>query len=331
MTNSPKVTVVIPVYNEERWILETIESVHKQTLREAEFVFIDDGSLDKSAEIIKEWKRRDPRIKYFKLIRNQGAGYAQNVGIKKASGEYICFLGADDFYPQKTTLETLFETAKKHKAEACDGNIVLFDDSTKNTLQRKMWDTIVFLKSGMMQFKDYHYPAGYVRFIFKKEVLDKNHIEFPTYRRRQDPVFLVNVMSRIKEFYAIKEDVYSYRVRHKDVNWTIEKVTGVVKGFEDCFHIYEKEQLWENYACDFLDFQTVLSKIAYPFYLKNEEFRQQVNKLLEQVPFERLQKTMYGPRLKLPDELINGSKPARIRKKFNDVRRWFVRLKFQGK
>jgi len=89
----PKISVIIPAYNAEKTIRETIESVCKQTFSDFELIIINDGSKDKTLEIAQSIK--DKRIKVF-CYENRGLSTARNRGISKANGEYIAFLDADD-------------------------------------------------------------------------------------------------------------------------------------------------------------------------------------------------------------------------------------------
>jgi len=102
----PLVSVIIPAYNAELHIKRAIESVIKQTYKNIEIIIIDDGSTDRTADIIKSLK--DPRIIYF-YQKSKGQGAARNYGIVKSKGEYITFLDADDFYlPEKVENQIKF-------------------------------------------------------------------------------------------------------------------------------------------------------------------------------------------------------------------------------
>jgi glycosyltransferase involved in cell wall biosynthesis len=101
---NPKVSVIIPVYNSERFIKETIESVLNQTCQDFEIIIIDDGSIDKSAEIIKSFT--DRRILYI-YQKNEGVSAARNKGISASKGEYIAFLDHDDLWLPKKLEEQI--------------------------------------------------------------------------------------------------------------------------------------------------------------------------------------------------------------------------------
>ena len=94
-----KVSVIIPVHNSEKYILECLNSVINQTYKNLEIIVIDDKSTDNSVDLIKSIN--DPRIKLIQLKENVGAGVARNKGIEISTGDYICFLDSDDYWKLK--------------------------------------------------------------------------------------------------------------------------------------------------------------------------------------------------------------------------------------
>jgi len=99
------VSVIMPAFNAEKFIAESIESVVAQTYPNWELVVVDDGSTDGTAKIIKRYQAAEPRIKYF-YQKNARQGIAKNLGISESYGEYIAFLDADDLWlPEKLDIE----------------------------------------------------------------------------------------------------------------------------------------------------------------------------------------------------------------------------------
>ena len=96
----PKVSVIIPVYNVEKYLSECLDSVVNQTLKDIEIICVNDGSPDGSAEILEEYAQKDNRIKVI-TQENRGVSEARNSGLKIASGEYIAFLDSDDYIDLK--------------------------------------------------------------------------------------------------------------------------------------------------------------------------------------------------------------------------------------
>lgn len=117
----PKVSVIVPFYNVEKYIEKCLDSLVNQTLEEIEIILVNDGSQDNSEEKAKEFEKRYPnKIKYYKKA-NGGLGDARNFGIKYASGEYIAFLDSDDFV-EPTMYEEMYKKAKQENADMveCD-------------------------------------------------------------------------------------------------------------------------------------------------------------------------------------------------------------------
>ncbi len=107
------ISVLMPVYNGERYLAEAIDSILAQTFNDFEFIIVDDGSTDGSAQIIRDYAQRDERIGFFQLASNQGISSALNRGIREARGEYIALMGHDDVcLPER--LQTQFDYMKSH-------------------------------------------------------------------------------------------------------------------------------------------------------------------------------------------------------------------------
>ena len=106
-----KVSVIMAVYNAERYLRQALESVCQQTLRDIEIICVDDGSTDGSMEILKEFAGQDDRIKILQhLEKTDGAAAARNMGLQAARGEYLSFLDADDWF-EPDMLEKAYEKA----------------------------------------------------------------------------------------------------------------------------------------------------------------------------------------------------------------------------
>src|SRR6056297_562237 len=123
-----KVTIIIPVYNAEKYLEECLVSALNQTLADIEVVIINDCSPDGSELIIIEFLQKDSRIKYMRHECNQGQAMARNTGLKVANGEYICFLDADDKL-EVNGLEHLYDLASRDDLDILEGNYIAFDSS----------------------------------------------------------------------------------------------------------------------------------------------------------------------------------------------------------
>lgn len=111
----PKISVIIPVYNVEKYLPECLESILNQTFQGFEIICVDDGSTDRSLDILQEYKRKDDRFVILQQ-RHAGAGIARNHGLKLAEGKYIQFLDSDDYF-EPTLLEEMYNHAEKFGAD----------------------------------------------------------------------------------------------------------------------------------------------------------------------------------------------------------------------
>jgi len=111
MYHKAKVSVIIPVYNNEKTLSKAIDSVINQTLHSLQIILVDDGSTDRTPVLLQQYKMSDNRIEVITHSKNMGLGAARNTGIKQATGEYIAFLDSDD-YLHLNFLESLFEKAQ---------------------------------------------------------------------------------------------------------------------------------------------------------------------------------------------------------------------------
>lgn len=212
-TQIPKVSVIIPVYNTEKYVRECLDSVVNQTLKDIEIICVDDGSDDLSLVILQQYHARDARIKVLSQT-NQGAGPARNKAIRSAVGDYVCFLDSDDFYPEPSTLEKLYNKAFENRALICGGSFSEFlptGELTTSYSTEMTWG-YTFHGEGWIKYRDYQFDYGYHRFLYSREMLIKHDIFFPPLRRFQDPPFLVRAMIQADRFYAIPDVTYRYRL-----------------------------------------------------------------------------------------------------------------------
>lgn len=229
---SVKVSVIIPVYNMERYISEAIESIEKQTLKELEIVCVDDGSSDNSYRVMEEYTKKFSNILLLKQ-ENQGPGPARNFGIKEAKGEFCCFLDADDFYYSDDILEKLYCRAKEQNVNLCGGSSCDYTDgiiSTKSVRAERQFKGSFFIES-----TDYPGMNGFCAFLFRRMFLIENNIFFPSYYRGEDAPFFVRAIACAGGAYCCEDLVYVYRKNHKKVIYDENKSLDIAKGMRDIY------------------------------------------------------------------------------------------------
>lgn len=206
-----KVSVIIPVYNNEEYLSEALDSVISQTLTDIEIICINDGSTDKSPKILSEYSSNDSR---FIVINqeNQGSAKSRNKALDIATGDYIAFLDADDRYIDKMSLELMYEAGIKNDANLVSGNLKFL------TQKRELIDNPHYGKGTFYYFKsdceispdDYGIPFYFYKNLFEFDLI--RDIRFPNLLRGQDPVFLSEVLGKTDRIYGVNIDFYGYMV-----------------------------------------------------------------------------------------------------------------------
>ena len=201
-----KISVIMPIYNDEEKIYDSINSVLSQSLTDIELICVDDGSTDNSLRILKSLAEKDDRIRVFSQ-KNQGSGKARNKGISEAKGEYIAFLDSDDQMVDNDALNQLYTEAKKNNVDMVSGGIQ-FVDKGKISYEFSCFKPITELK--LRSVGDYCLPWYFYKNIFKRSLLIENNIRFPDLLRGQDPIFLVEILSHLDNFLEVPVLYYSY-------------------------------------------------------------------------------------------------------------------------
>lgn len=227
--NEILVSVIIPAYNCEKTIMDCLETVEGQQLKEKEIIVVDDGSTDYTADMLRLHKGNIRVI----TQKNSGAGAARNNGLAHASGRFVAFMDADDKYPSQHVLEKLVNGALDHNAHACGGSFLLWENGRMISEFNDSLAGYTFKSDGIVKYSDYQFDYGYHRFIYEKKILDEHGIRFPDYLRYQDPPFMVKALDACGEFYAMRMPSYLYRAEPAKVNWNDRKAIGLIKGLTD--------------------------------------------------------------------------------------------------
>lgn len=244
-TDNPKISVIVPVYNVEKYLPRCIDSILAQTFTDFELLLIDDGSKDKSGEICDDYAEKDNRIRVFHK-NNEGASVARNLGISESNGSFLVFVDSDD-YLAENYLNTFNEILSLHTdAEMIiQSPIYVIDDrftykSVKDNVYRQYSGIKDFLKSGMLDFTEPHSK------IFKKDIILDYHIRFPeNVIVGEDGIFIANYLLYINcvvtsckiGYYYVKSEssvqrkFYSPNVELRGVDLWKDSLTTLLKKF----------------------------------------------------------------------------------------------------
>ena len=202
-----KISVIIPAYNAEKYIKETIESVLSQTYRNFELIIIDDGSTDSTANIIKDFASKDERIQYI-YQKNASQAVARNRGIKVSKGRFIAFLDADDLWmPDKLEKQILLLGNKNIGLIYTD--VIKIDHNSKlipSKSSRK------FLKGNVYKNIIYDNFIATSTVLVRKDALTENKLFFRTERQGVEDWDLWIRLAEITEFDYLSDPLVQYRV-----------------------------------------------------------------------------------------------------------------------
>ncbi|MBR4697266.1 MAG: glycosyltransferase [Candidatus Methanomethylophilaceae archaeon] len=253
-----KVSVIVPVYNKAGYISTCMESILGQTLEGVEVVCINDGSTDDSLSILRSYSADNKDVAVIDQ-RNMGVAYSRNVGIKESHGEFLAFMDPDDYYPSKDVLEKLYTKAKQNGVKICGGAQNKLRDGKVVADYNSLNSGYLFDKEGIVEYSDYQFDFGFQRFIYDREMIVSNGIDFPMYVRFQDPPFFVKAMTTASRFYAVKDFTYCYREAYKEVGWNLVKKTDMLRGLRDNLTFAQEKGL------DVLADRT-LERLVSPYY-----------------------------------------------------------------
>ena len=190
-TSELKISVVVPVYNCEKYIERAIESVIKQTYDNWELIIVNDGSKDSSLQIAQKFAGKDARIKVIDR-ENRGVSVARNIGIDEASGDLLMFLDADDFLADNAVLDRFVNVMKHEEADIVVGNY------------ERLWNGRRFAAASHTSFSELNPDSEDFRFqgffsvgtlsyvwrkLYRKQFLEKNEAVFENLPYAEDKLF----------------------------------------------------------------------------------------------------------------------------------------------
>ncbi len=267
MNNLPKISVVIPCYNAEKFAGKCLDNVLQQSIKDIEVICIDDGSKDNTAQILDEYAAKDSRV-IVEHRENSGAARSRNRAIEIATGEFIAFMDSDDFYPDVDVLLDLYNAAKKSGQKIAGGGVERIDVDGKklNVVEGK--DKV----GKVIQYRDYQEWFGYWRFIYTTQMLKEGGMKFPVCQRVEDPLFFVKTLNECGSFLMLDRATYCYRVDYKELDFTrVDMVDGVIFGTLELFKYARENELKEIHNKIWKQFFNVYLK-WFPFQVLNKRY-----------------------------------------------------------
>lgn len=246
MKKQPLVSVIMPSYNCEKFISDSIESVLNQSYENFELIIVDDISTDKTVSIIKKIKKQDKRIKLFILESKGGPAIARNKAIKEAKGKYIAFLDSDDLWkPNK--LKKQIEFMEKNNIYFSYTNYEkISENGEKLNIIRKCPKKISFFRMKLGN------SVGCLTVIYNSE--QTGLIQIEDIKKRNDYAIWLKVLEKVKVGYLLDECLSEYRVSSNSISHNTSKVKLIKYHYE----LFRKNQKYSVFASCFYTFTNVL-------------------------------------------------------------------------
>ncbi|MGS0747727.1 glycosyltransferase family 2 protein [Halpernia sp. GG3] len=204
----PQVSIITPMYNSSKFLKETIASVLNQTFTDWEWLITDDCSKDNSVGIIENLN--DPRAKLTVAEKNGGAGHARNISLKNATGKYITFLDADDFW-EPNFLAEMVAFMKAEKAELAYSNYARCDENLNPKIEDFKADKIVTFNNLLKTCR-----LSLLSSMYDSERVGKEY--FPEGSKREDHVMWLNLLKKIPEGKPLNKTMVKYRMHPTSIS-----------------------------------------------------------------------------------------------------------------
>lgn len=252
-TASPKISVIIPVYNVEPYLRQCLDSVVNQTLKELQIICINDGSTDSSLEILREYEKNDPRVIVIDQ-ENKGGAAARNAGLDISEGEYISFVDADDYYIELNAYGIIYDKIKE-----IDADILMFGTNTvaqENAFAQNGLDACFFPGEWSLWNK-----------LYKREFLTTNDAKLPEYAKaHHDECFNSRLLPRANGVLCINDTLYFHRRKRPG------SIQTTLSGKKRAQYIL----VYANYVCDILKKNSYGKKYETYFLKKLQAMRNRV-------------------------------------------------------
>lgn len=231
------ISIIVPVYNMEKYIDKCINSIINQTYKNIEIIIVDDGSTDKSSKMIDKYKKIDKRIKVYHK-KNGGLSDARNYGLEKATGEYIGFVDSDD-YIENNMYEILYNNLIKYKADisVVNYNLVYEKDFNYKKNVKEISDRLIILnkiETIKLLFDDNKFGNFAWNKLYKRELF--NNIKYPIGRNMEDLGTTYKIIDKCNRIVYDPIPLYNYLQRNNSIVNTIN-----ISFFEDTYTLtYER-------------------------------------------------------------------------------------------
>lgn len=241
----PKLSIIIPVYNVEKYVSNCLESILNQPFKDLEVICVNDGSSDKSLSVLQEYKNRDERIIIIDK-KNEGSGVARNSALAIARGEYIFFVDGDDWIEENSLDKMISEADKLQTDILIFGGLSYYEEKGRkggysaNKLPKKYLNKI--FSSEDIKKDVFKFPSTAWTKLYRREFLMKNNIKFQEIKVGQDQLPFFHSMITAEKIALLPQNLYCYRKNRKGAVTAVKKK----KNFSPIYVFYAVEEVLQN-------------------------------------------------------------------------------------
>lgn len=291
-TNLPVVSVILPVYNAQDYLVQCLDSLIQQTLKNIEIICINDGSTDQSSEILQRYAQKDSRIVFIEQ-ENAGPAVARNQGLAAARGQYLMFCDSDDWFALDAC-ERMVVTLKEASVDLVVCDVMTARDDIDYQRDDEVFHALTL--SGYYELPDerkYRVNSVLWNKIFKRELIQQYDICFPISKIAEDSSFVFQYTSVAKNVFGLEEILYYRRLRADSMIGQIHQGKVSFDGLatqKTNFDFLIKHHLWEQNIHYFLwsVFDVFINNIAL-FGIENRQKCLEItHDLLKYIDFEML-------------------------------------------
>lgn len=237
----PKVSVIVPVYNVEKYLERCLKTLVNQTLKDIEIIIVNDGSTDNSPKIAKEYQKKNENKIVYLEKENGGLSDARNYGMPYATGDYIAFLDSDD-YVEINLYEKLY-----NKAIQTNADMVECDFYWEYSDKKRKDDTNANYKNESDMYANARVVAW--NKLYKREIIINSGIEFPKGLRYEDLEFFYKILPKLNKIEYIREPLIHYIQRDNSITYVQnEKTRDIFKILDNVLNYYKENGLYEKYC-----------------------------------------------------------------------------------
>lgn len=239
-----KISIIIPNYNNAKYLKRCLESIENQSLKDIEAIIIDDGSTDQSCKIVKDFMK-DVKIKTILIEQNNLNGaVARDRGLEIATGKYIFFLDSDDYLSNDKVLEKMYNDIKDNDLLVGNYDIVNEENTTIKKYKIK-YDEILNIDIPYKYCLISPVPSNK---LYKNEIIKNNRIYFSNVRIGQDLNFYLKYLSCVKSIIEVDYVIYNYSILENSITRKINSnILDIIKCFEDVEKFYVNMNLKKEY------------------------------------------------------------------------------------